>query len=384
MKLAHFSKISRDAILATILLAALFAVTVYGAAQQSPEENYPPGSIYSRQPTGARALKVWLDELGYETTTLEGGRFFPDETVDLILLLSPSEMLAENHVSILERWVRQGGTLVYAGDDFFVSNQLLEKFELDFEWLEQPVERLALIQPALDATPVRDARVNAQAAWKPRRNDYVTHMAAAGKPALISFRYGEGQVFAITSVEPFTNEGLQDAGNAALVQNLILAGAGRAGQVAFDEYHHGFQETPSIRTWLVSSRTGWAVLYSLLAVFAFLVVSGRRFGQPVPLPEHIARRTTAEYIHALANLKRRAGRRQTVLTHYKDRLKRHLGRACGIDPSLNDDLFVYTVTQCRPELDAQDLTQLLANLSRSQVSERDMVRLAEQATRWLA
>jgi hypothetical protein len=108
-------------------------------------------------------------------------------------------------------------------------------------------------------------------------------------------------------------------------------------------------------------------------------VGGRRFGKPVPLPEHIARRTTAEYIHALANLKRGAGRRQAVLAHYKDRLKRHLGHVYGVDPSLPDRPFVLELSAYRPELDKESLSRLLADLSRRDVSERDMVRLAEEA-----
>ena len=44
------------------------------------------------------------------------------------------------------------------------------------------------------------------------------------------------------------------------------------------------------------------------------------------------------------SLKRRAGRPQIVLAHYKDRLKRRLGRACAVDPNLEDAAFVQAVT----------------------------------------
>jgi hypothetical protein len=192
-----------------------------------------------------------------------------------------------------------------------------------------------------------------------------------------------GQVFATTALTPFTNAGLKEPGNAALVYNLVLAGMGNRHTVAFDEYHHGVRPQPSVGNWLTSTRIGWAILYSAVIVFVFLLIGGKRFGAPVPLAEHTARRTTAEYIQALASLKRRAGRRQTVLAHYKDRLKRHLGRTCGVDPSLDDGAFLTRVALCKPDLDKERLARLLANLSRSQVSERDMVRLAEEATKWL-
>ncbi len=376
--------INRDTVLLITLLLGLMIFTAYSASQQDDGTRYPPGSAHSNQPDGGRALRLWLSELGYKTATLEGGLAWPDKTVDVLLVLSPSEVFNQSEAAAIEKWVEAGGTLIFAGDDAYVAYQLWSRFDLRAEWLESPAEPLFAAQPLLDAPPVSQAGASAEMVWAPDSHDYVTHLATAdGKPVLISMRRGQGWVFALTTVEPFTNDGLKDAGNAALAYNLVQAGAGRAGQVSFDEYHHGFQTEPSIRTWLVSSRFGWAILYSALVAFVFLLVGGRRFGAPVPLPEHIARRTTAEYIRALANLSRRAGRRQAVLAHYKDRLKRHLGRAHRLDPGLGDSSFVSELLAYRPDLDKERLARLLAALSRQEVSERDMVRLAEEATCWM-
>lgn len=370
----HFAA---EALLAAILLIALVAITSYGASQ-SEERVYPAGSAYSNRPDGARALKLWLDELGYNTTMLANS-FWPDRKTALLLMLSPSETINQAAAAAINRWINDGGTLLFAGDDFFLSSNLLSNFELNAEWLDRPIEQLSAQQPLLNTPPVRDASVHAEAVWKPRRNDYVVHLAIDDKPVLISWQQGRGRVFASTTAKPFTNEGLKDRGNAALVYNIVLAGASAHGDVAFDEYHHGQQARPSLTLWLFSSRTGWAILYSAAAVFIFLLLGGKRFGAPVPLPEHQARRTTAEYIHALANLKRRAGRRPAVLTHYKDRLKRQLGRLGGLDPNLPDEMFVAGLAERHPAI-KNCLARLLADLARPDLSERDMVRLAEQAT----
>lgn len=375
--------LNRDILLVIGLLAALAGLATYRAAMQPDQTVYPAGSTHGAQPDGTRALQLWLDELGYTTLTLEGGVFWPEETMDVLLVLAPSSMFDKLEVNTIDKWVKGGGTLIIAGGDFFPLTPLLDKFELKVEWLDQPVERLELAQPLLVTPPVRPARMSARAAWKLDHGDYVAHMEASGQPVLISLQRGLGRVFAITTLEPFTNAGLKDEGSASLVYNLVLAGAGRDGVVAFDEYHHGFRQTPSIEAWLTSSRAGWAILYSALVVFLFLLIGGRRFGAPTPLPEHIARRTTAEYIHALANLKRRAGRRSAVLAHYKDRLKRHLGRAYRVDPDLPDRPFMLELSAYRPGLDKERLARLLADLSRREVSERDMVRLAAEVDRWM-
>ncbi len=372
-----------NTLLAVILLLALVIFSTYSAAQQGQEPEYPPGSIYSNQPDGARALKLWLDELGYQTSSLEGGSSAPTWETEMLFILRPSYSFTKVDVNFLDRWVRNGGTLIYAAADSFTEANLLNLFELDLAYIDQPANNLSLTQPLLINPPVSSVTVDTFIAWRVSPTESVTHLQSSGFPILVSWRHGMGQVFAITALNPFTNAGLKEPGNAALVYNLALAGAGDRRTVAFDEYHHGVQQQPTIGNWLASTRVGWAILYSAAIVFVFLLIGGKRFGTPVPLPEHAARRTTAEYIRAMANLKRRAGRRQAVLAHYKDRLKRHLGRACGVDPSLDDGAFLSQLTVCRPDLDKGRLARLLANLSRSQVSERDMVRLAEETTQWL-
>ncbi len=376
-------QVSWDMVLAIGLILAIMALSAYGALSRPDETRYPAGSVYSNQPDGARALRLWLDELGYQTVTLEGSRFAPDRTVHLLMMLTPSEGLGRADVNALKRWVNEGGTLVMAGTSFALM-PLLDEFELRVEWLAEPVEQLSAAQPLLITPPVHQAQVHAEVVWKTDRHDYVTHMATHGKPVLISFRYGWGRVFAITTLKPFTNAGLKDQGNAALVYNLVLAGGLRQGLVAFDEYHHGFQTLPSFRAWLTTSRSGWAVLYGLAVAFLFLLIGGRHFGRPVPLLEHMARRTTAEYIRAMANLKRRAGHHPAVLAHYKDHLKRQLGKAYRIDPTLTDEAFVQELLMYRHDLDRERLSRLLADLSRRAVSEREMVRLAREAADWMA
>jgi hypothetical protein len=140
----------------------------------------------------------------------------------------------------------------------------------------------------------------------------------------------------------------------------------------------------SLRTWLVTTPPGWAILYGALVVFAYLLIGGRRFGAPVPLPEHVARRTTAEFITAMANLRRRAGRRHDTLRHYKEQLKRRLARPYRIDPKLADDQFVEELARCDPNCAARqaDLAQLLSKLGRKRVSEREMIALVIQAAEW--
>jgi hypothetical protein len=381
-------KLSRDALPVIILFVILAVVTGYGASRQAEAgREYPPGSIESAQPDGARALYLWLHELGYRTTVIEGQSFAIGQDVDVLLALGPLGELDRgfgvSDVDVVERWVSDGGTLVIAQGNGW--DALLCRFDLETEWDVARLDQAGLAQPILTSSPFVTATVRTNFHVKRDLPDNaVVHMAAEGQPVVVSrqlLKSGSGRVIVISGLYPFTNAGLRDPSNATLVYNLILVGAGRDGLVAFDEYHHGQRDPVSLRTWLVSTPPGWAILYGLLVVFAYLLIGGQRFGAAVPLPEHMARRTTGEFITAMANLRRRAGRRHDALRHYKEQLKRRLARPYRIDPKLADDQFVDELARCDPIHDARrsELVQVLTRLDRKRLTEREMIDLAGQA-----
>ena len=385
-------KLSRDALPVIILFVILAVVTGYGASRQAEAgRDYPSGSIESAQPDGARALYLWLRELGYRTTVIEGRSFAIGQDVDLLLVLEPLGELGSGFgvtdIGAVERWVRDGGTLVIAQGNGW--DALLREFDLEAEWSGSRLDQARLVQPILISSPFVTATV--RSSFHVKRDlpdDAVVHMTAEGQPVVVSrqlpAKSGGGQVVVVSGLYPFTNAGLRDPSNAALVYNLVLGGVGRNGLIAFDEYHHGQRDPVSLRTWLVSTPPGWAILYGLLVVFAYLLIGGQRFGAAVPLPEHMARRTTGEFITAMANLRRRAGRRHDALRHYKEQLKRRLARPYRIDPRLADGEFVEELARCDQIYDARrsELAQVLTRLNRKRLTEREMIDLARQAAEW--
>jgi hypothetical protein len=118
----------------------------------------------------------------------------------------------------------------------------------------------------------------------------------------------------------------------------------------------------------------------LAVIFIGLVLRGRHFGRPVPLSKDISRRPPLEYITGIANLSRRAGHRTAVLQHYHDHLKRDLGQRYRLNPSLPDDEFINQLAAYQPNLDTDTLRQLLQKLSRTKVSEAEMVQIVREAT----
>ncbi len=377
--------LSRDSWLAIGLFGLLLLLTIAAAVQQTQEQVGPPLASFSSAPNGARALWLWLDELGYPVSDEILGLFQPPEAASLMLILEPSLRITPDDWQIIDRWVEEGGTLVLAGDQ--LSTGLAARhYQFTLSYLESTTVTLTIQTPLFVSPPTSPARVQTRAYFKTSRDDFVTHLATEAGPVLLSFEREAGRVILSATPFPFSNAGLKEAGNSALVLNVISA-AGRSGVIWFDEWHHGLR---SKRTqvvgpgdWLRYTSAGRSLLYVGLVIFLVLVLRGQRFGRPVPLPKDTSRRAPLEYITAIANLSRRAGHRTALLRQYHHWLKRGLGQRYRLNPTLPDEEYLAQLSQFNPNLDQDALRSLLARLHQGRASEREMIQWTAEVAAWL-
>jgi hypothetical protein len=118
-------------------------------------------------------------------------------------------------------------------------------------------------------------------------------------------------------------------------------------------------------------------------IFLALILQGRGFGRPIPLQHEIKRRGPLEHVTAVANLNRKAGHRVDMLRQYHQWVKRHLGHRYRLDPSLPDEEYVAQLAKYNPALEKEKLLPLLQRLVQTNVSEAEMVKLAEEASKWI-
>ncbi len=144
----------------------------------------------------------------------------------------------------------------------------------------------------------------------------------------------------------------------------------------FDEYHHGFRTPPTLRRVAVQQGWAWPALYAVLVCATYIVLTGKRFGRPVPLRSDVTRRSSAEYVQSMATLFRRAGKQDYILQHYRRELKRRLARPYGFVPPDDDEAFARELQRYGgvTEAQAERLSGLLQQLNR-QASEEQLVRL---------
>ncbi len=367
-----------------VFLAGLMFLSVLLGARQDAQANAPPAlTSYSNEANGARALALWLEDLGYPVRRLQGLDFRLERDACLLFVLSPQQPFSSGEVQQLDDWVTQGGVLVLA-TEAKETDPLLEHFELELGSLYDLIKEAGPAQPLLLDPPWTQAQVQTRRHLIAARDDVVVHVRAKGWPLLLSFERGKGKVFVAATTFSFSNAGLLDVGNARLVHNLAAAACAPSDgrPVVFDEFHHGYQTARTLTTWLKTSAQGRSLLYTALLIFVYLLVGGRRLGRPALLPQATARRAPVEHIQAMANLFRRGGKRAAILRHYHDRLKRELAHTRRLDPTLSDGDFVAQLGALYPSLDQAALLKLLRETGQAQVSEGELIRLAKEVDDW--
>ena len=377
-------RLSRDSWLAIGLVILLSVITVAAAYQQNKSQTIPYMAS-SAAPDGTLALKLWLAELGYRPLEESPSVFQPPQDVKLILLLEPLLLVSESEWKSLDRWIENGGTLILAGSGV-PALYAFDHFNFSLKYLDQQVDSLSAAAPLLLSPPPSDlAPVASDLYFSSTQTDFVPLLVADGHPIVVSFNKGRGRVILSTTAYPFSNQGLKEDATATLVLNLAALSV-QKGRIWFDDWHHGIQTSAIIgpSQWLRRTSAGHALLFVAGVIFLALMLQGRGFGRPIPLQHEIKRRGPLEHVTAVANLNRKAGHRADVLRQYHQSLKRQLGHRYRLDPSLPDEEYVAQLAKYNPALEKEKLLHLLQSLAQANVSEAEMVKLAEEASKWIS
>jgi len=376
--------LSRDARLGIGVVLLLVLVATFTALQKKTEEQYPPLSTISATPDGALALKLWVKGLKYDVDEEVLANFAPPKNTSILFMLEPL-FPTDGDMKSVDQWVENGGTLIAIGGQYGMFS-LIDHYKFFFNFLPSDTGPFTIETPLLDSPASLDLKNTKTAvALGSERNDYVALISHQDQPVLVSFEQGQGRVILGTITESFTNAGLKQPGNPELVLN-ILALARNKGTVWFDEWHHGVQSGAQIlgpTEFLRRTPVGRALLFITFAIFLSFLLQGRAFGRPIPLPQEIKRRGALEHVTGIANLSRRAAHRSAVMLQYHNQIKRKLGQRYRLDPGMDDEPYVNTLSGYNPALDQEELLNILKRLKHKNISETEMVQLAVDAAKWI-
>jgi len=372
-------------LIASLLLLGL--LIVFALLQGEPPAERP-FDLDSAGPGGLRALRLWLEEMGYTVEQTGNQTFALDAASDLLFVYPNAEPYTEDEALALERWVAAGHTLVLIGPERD-ETALQSRFGVQLDFGSDLARTVAQQQPLLpeaDAELQHDTPDSAtlDLAEAPQA---VPVLAQANGPTVAVQALGEGTIWVLSLQHTLTNQALGARDQAMLVPALLRT-VPSGGQVLFDTYHlYGpasadaqSGEITSLQDWLYRTPLGWATLFGLGATLIYLFLQGWRLGPALPARNEVRRREAAEYVQAMAALHRRAHQSEAVAHHHKRRLKLNLGRTLRINPTLPDREFVQRLQENDAtirETQVATISHLLHNLDQ-QPNEGALVRMVAE------
>lgn len=380
--------IRRDLFLILGLFALLAVYVILGPARASNETPSLRPTTHASSPGGALAMLRWAEYLGYGVERLEYQEFRVDPSAGALIILAPSRSFNRTQANTVLDWVAAGGMLILVEEQAGFATptaELLRGLELTLHTATSNdgadtlgmIQQAPVIQPVFTDPPVQSVQVHTDVVITTDRTDVAPLVGTTNRPLIVGVPHGAGYVFVSSALYPFTNEGLRDAENAALVLNLLQRLPPNR-RVLFDEFHHGFFEPPSLRSLLLTSAWGQALIYAICVGSLYLILTGRRFGRPIPLREEIVRRSSAEYVESMADLFQRGGQATYILRHYVATIRRRLIRPYGLPPDVDDTALSEAIAN-QGTADTPKLTNLLHRLRRTNARDIEILQLVNAA-----
>jgi Domain of unknown function (DUF4350) len=339
-----------------LLAVSVGAILLAGLQLLVSRQQLPAGSSYSAQPDGLRGLYEWTQSLGARPTRLVASSPPEAPATKVLLVVEPETFFSDPQRTSLDEVAWQGGTLVLAGQSFF-TRAYASALGVT---LEPTRTASSVFEPGASASLpiVAHDRVRAADATPLLVSTDGADWLALRKP------YLNGTLVVLATSEPLTNAGLGDDSVARFVYQTLGLDTLTDQSIAFEEAHHSFAPPAAtapitLRGLAYDTLVGRALLYAGGVVFAWLVLSGRRLGPPLPTRgAALPGRTMFEHVQTLAGLYRRARQLAAAREAFSRHYARVLAHAAEDQtPALRDAL--RAIEQARSE------DQLVAAVARA-------------------
>ena len=291
-----------------VLILCSVLIVVLGLERTALQQRERPSvySSYDTGPNGYRALYEVLRSASVPVTRFGRVVAALDHSVRTLVITGyehdpDAKPLDRRDTDELRRFVANGGRLIAIDDEFAGSQDVTPGIGTS----AQTPQGAAAIPLATNAYTAGVAGVRGQIGWAFPFSTSRGIPLLANKNGIVAlwYRYGHGEVVAVTAPSLFGNEALRNRDNARFAYNVI---AGH-GLVAFDEYIHGYSDSPTI--WGVLPTSVRAAVWIVVAIAVIALVGANVPFAPPYLPAPADERTSADYITAIAQLLRRSRRR---------------------------------------------------------------------------
>lgn len=299
------------------LLWGLLCLIAYGLvaleAVQKDSEGPTRRTTYSAAAGGYKALYLWLQALDVPVKRWERSLLDLPREATVLMIVEPELGPAPGELGVLEQWVAKGGTLVLVmrPPSPFMKRFGLEAAERPGRHDRGPGDKGLTGQPGPFTRGVFKVLSKGHPDLKSSRPEMVHHGRDAWGTLIAAAMQGQGRLIALADPAILSNESLSKGDHARLALNLLLTYR-KEGTLLVDEYHHGYGRATSVLGYLGRSRALGPLLQGVFAVLILWAAAGRRFGPVRPFAKE-EKRSSMEYVGAMARLFQRAGARGLAL-----------------------------------------------------------------------
>lgn len=310
----------------TACVVALIVIT--GVLAPARQDNDPTPSTWNSGNAGAKAAWLLLDQLGYREVRWESPEAElagADAAHATLVLADPSASVTvleeKQRTQPFENFLRRGGRIVATGP---VAALLLPDAKIASP--DRFYTALCNTTPEGPGPLARAGSLSMSVPVRWAREDPGVRVAqtCGSSAVVVSYPVGQGEVIWWASATPLTNQGLHQDGNLRL---LLASVGGRDRTVYFDEYMHGFSDSP----WSAAGGTplkgiiAQACLVALLLLFSFSRGSGPRRALVQP-----PRTSPLEFVESMGALYARAGASSVAVSAALRRLFDFLSHEGGL------------------------------------------------------
>lgn len=312
------------------LFLVLVITTIVLAGGTNSQEEVP--STYSTASEGAKAALLLLRESGYKITTWEQPvRDLPNGRGKTLVLADPASGPGSQDRQRLSAFLQSGGRVIAAGTSasyYLPDNQVMPDPLAGMGWSRQ-----AALSPSRITRAAPEITLAPHAYWY-LTTGTVPLYGESGKPSVVQYKVGQGEVLWLAGSTPLTNAGLREKGNLEFFFAAI--GDPSQSEILWDEYGHGYRHLSAVSSSTRMIR--WIFLQFAIFAVAILLAYSRRSG-PVWMPAGESRLSPLEFVRTLGSLYQHANAGSVAVDITYQRFRYLLTRRLGLSISASvDDL----------------------------------------------
>ena len=313
---------------AGLFVVVLIVISGLATAPQGEQAVGFPSS-YSAGWDGAKAAFLMLKEVGYPAERWQQPpQDIPYTAAQTVLVFAePRVVGSPEERQAIRGFLHSGGRILTTGP---VARYLVP--DVAAEWSGEFEEVPRSFRPLVSSPLTHGVREIAMAATSNWTGNNAAQLVVFGEDkqaAVVTYRYGKGQVIWWAAPTPLTNGGIREKDNVALLLNCL--GLPGEKHVLWDEYYHGARG--SLLSYLGRTPLPWAAVQFGLLFLAALLTFSRRAG-PVRAPVGESRLSPLEFVDTLGDLYSSAHAGASAVGIALERLRCLLTRQLGLPSHL--------------------------------------------------